>query len=221
MTRLRLFRLAVFALAVFFFIDRALISNWDAFGSMFRYLTIWALTGNLIAAAAMLIPRYGLPDGRADALLATQAILNAIVVFSYWRLYFIDPTLVNGSNEIVAYREYYLHLVGPLLMWIDFMGIKRGFRQVLPAIAGLAILILAYTLWAELLVGPRNDAPVGTVTSGLPYPFMNDMELPQRLRFYGSIFVTGLAFVALFRGLAWLRDRAQPSSASKAASPER
>ncbi|MCR9088132.1 MAG: androgen-induced gene 1 family protein [Rhodobacteraceae bacterium] len=221
MTRLRLFRLAIFALALFFFVDRAFIANWDAFGAMFRYLTIWALTGNLIAAAAMLTPRYGRPDGRADGWLSTLAILNALVVFSYWRLYFINPALVNGSNEIVAYREYYLHLLGPALMWIDLMLIKRGFRRVLPAVAGLSVLILAYTLWAELLVGPLNDAPVGTVTSGLPYPFMNDMALPQRLRFYGSIFLTGLVFVALFRGLAWLRDRAQPSSASRAASPER
>lgn len=221
MTRLHLFRLTVFALALFFFIDRAFISNWDAFGGMFRYLTIWALTGNLIAATAMLIPRYGLPDGRADGVLATIAILNALVVFSYWRLYFINPALVNGSNEIVVWREYYLHLLGPLLMWVDYFAIKRGFRRILPAIVGLSVLILAYTLWAELLVGPRNDAPVGTVTSGLPYPFMNDMELPQRLRFYGSIYVTGLVFIGLFRGFAWLRDRSQSSPASSAASPDR
>ena len=221
MTRLRLFRLTVFALALFFFVDRALIANWDAFGGMFRYLTIWALTGNLIAAAAMLMPRYGEPDGRADGALATLAILNALVVFSYWRLYFISPALVNGSNEIVLWREYYLHLLGPLLMWVDFMTLKRGFRRVLPAVAGLAVLVLAYTLWAELLVGPRNDAPVGRVTAGLPYPFLNDMTLPARLRFYASIFVTGLVFVALFRALAWVRDRAHSSSASSAASPER
>ncbi|MEM8957358.1 MAG: hypothetical protein AAGC86_06025 [Pseudomonadota bacterium] len=221
MTRPRLFRLTVFALALFFFIDRALIANWDAFGGMFRYLTIWALTGNLIAAAAMLMPRYGEPDGRADGMLATLAILNALVVFSYWRLYFINPALVNGSNEIVLWREYYLHLLGPLLMWVDFLGLKRGFRRVRPAVLGLAVLVLAYTLWAELLVGPRNDTPVGTVASGLPYPFLNDMTLPERLRFYVSIFVTGLVFVALFRGLAWVRDRSQGSSANSAASPER
>lgn len=218
---IRTFRLLVLALAAFYVTDRAFAANWDAFGGMFRYLTIWGLVGNFIAAAAMLTPAYGRPDGRLDGVLSALAILNALVVFSYWRLYFTDPTLVNGDKPVVAYREYYQHLIGPILMWIDFMLIKRGFRRIQPAVIGLAVLVLAYTLWAELLVGPRNSEPVGTVTSGLPYPFLNDMTLPGRLRFYASIFATGLVFIALFRGLAWLRDRAQPSSASSAVSPDR
>lgn len=218
---IRSFRLIILALAAFYFVDRGLSADYTAFGAQFRYLTIWALTGNLVAAAAMLTPHYGQPDGRADGALSALAILNALVVFSYWRLFFTDPALVNGTKQIVAYREYYLHLVGPLLMWIDLLLLKRGYRRALPSIAGLAVLIIVYALWAEVLVGPRNDAPVGTVTTGLPYPFLNDMDLQDRLIFYSTIFATGLVFVALFRGLAALRDRTQPSSASSAARPDR
>lgn len=218
---IRIYRLAVFALALFFFIDRAFIANWSSFGGMFRYLTIWGLTGNLIAAAAMLAPRFGQPDGRGDALLSVNAILSALVVASYWRLYFINPSLVHGDNQIVPWRDLYLHLVGPALMWIDFFLIKRGFRRLLPALIGLVVMFIAYVAWAELLVGPLNDTPVGSVTSGLPYPFLNDMTPDQRIRFYILTCIAGAVFVLMFRAIACGRDRLYPSSASNAFSPER
>ena len=32
------------------------------------------------------------------AFISATAVLNIMVVFLYWRLYFIDPALVNGDN---------------------------------------------------------------------------------------------------------------------------
>lgn len=203
-TRIRAYRLIVLALVAFYFVDRFFVENFDEFGWQFRYLTIWALTGSLIAAAMMLTDRFGGRDDRGAVFVSVVAVINALVVSSYWRLYFQDPTLVNGNNQIVAYREYYLHLIGPVLQWIDVLFLKRGFRFPLKTALWLGVLVVAYLLWCEGLVAPLNDEPVGSVTSGLPYPFLNDMALPARGVFYGVTYVSGLVFVMLFWGLARL-----------------
>lgn len=207
----RAYRWIVLLLALAFFIDRATIedfADWSDFGWQFRYLTIWALTGSLIAAALMLTRRFGQRDGRGAVFVSVVAVLNMIVVLSYWRLYFDDPTLVNGDNTIVPLREYYLHLAGPVLQWIDVLAIKRGFRRVVSVAAWLGVAVLAYLGWSEFVVAPLNDDPVGTVTAGLPYPFLNDMAPGARLAFYGVTWASGLVFIAILRGAQALVDRA-------------
>jgi len=196
------YRWGVLLLAAFYFLDRAAVESfvWHDFGWQFRYLTVWSLTLNLIAAAMMLTRQFGRPDGAGGVFLGLAATLNMIVVVSYWRLYLTDPALVNGGRPIVAYREYYLHLVGPLLQWIDLLALKRGFRRPVAVAGWLGVLVIGYLLWAELVVAPLNDAPAGSVTQGLPYPFLNDMAPWQRLRFYATTWVSGLAFIALLRG---------------------
>ncbi|MGB5833771.1 MAG: hypothetical protein WBG92_17505 [Thiohalocapsa sp.] len=203
----RHFRILVLLLTIGYFVEVAATANYSSFGAQFRFLTIWALTGNLIAAAAMLRSGYGRPDGRFDIALSVLAIINVLVVFSYWRLFFIDPALVNGDNTPKPYREYYLHLVGPILMWIDLFWLKRGFRRLLPVLIWLAVVVLTYVAWAELLVGPLNAKPVGDVTSGLPYPFLNDLEPQARATFYGTIYGTGAVFTLIFYGFLALLQR--------------
>ncbi|MGS4946954.1 hypothetical protein ACVDG3_15865 [Meridianimarinicoccus sp. RP-17] len=217
----RAYRWIVLLLAIVFFIDRATVedfADWSDFGWQFRYLTIWALTGSLVAAAMMLTRRFGQRDGRGAVFVSVVAVMNMIVVVSYWRLYFDDPTLVNGDNDIVPAREYYLHLAGPLLQWIDVLAIKRGFRRVLAVALWLGVAVLAYLGWSEFVVAPLNDEPVGTVTAGLPYPFLNNMPPTARLAFYGATWASGLVFIALLRGLQGLVDRAG-SPARPASSP--
>jgi hypothetical protein len=58
--------------------------------------------------------------------------------------------------------------------------------------------IAAYLAWSEFFVQRFNDVPTGAVTSGLPYPFLNDMELPARLQFYGLNFGVALGFLIGF-----------------------
>jgi len=36
----------------------------------------------------------------------------------------------------------------------------------------------------EVILQPINTIPSGTVTNGLPYPFLNDMEVFERFVFY-------------------------------------
>jgi hypothetical protein len=207
----RRFRILVLLLAIGYSIEVATTANYSSFGAQFRFLTIWALTGNLIAAMAMLRPGHGHSDGRFDTALSVLAIINVLVVFSYWRLFFIDPALINGDNTPKPYREYYLHLVGPILMWIDLFWLERGFRRLLPVLGWLAVTVLLYVGWAELLVGPLNAEPVGDATSGLPYPFLNDMEPPARATFYGTIYGTGVIFTLMFYGIGLMSRRRSAS----------
>jgi hypothetical protein len=206
------YRWIVLLLAAFFFLDRMTVETFtdlSDFGWQFRYLTIWALTGSLIVAAMMLTPAFGRADARGALFVAVVAVLNMIVVVSYWRLYFTDPTLVNGGNVIVPHREYYLHLIGPALQWADALWLKRALRRAGAVALWLGAVVVAYLVWAELIVAPLNDDPVGLVTAGLPYPFLNDMTLPARLGFYAATWASGLVFLAVLCALQWALDRAR------------
>ena len=211
------YRAAVLVLAASYSVDRALAETWVMadFGWQFRYMTNWALTLSLISAGLMLTERYGrrdgpdgIRDGRPGAVFASvTAVINMMVVASYWRLYFQDPTLVNGETAPVPYREYYLHLVGPALQWADVLLLKRGVRHLRATALWLGLLVLAYVGWAELVVAPLNDEPVGSVATGLPYPFLNDMTFPARLGFYAATGAAGLVFLLILRGVQAAVDR--------------
>lgn len=207
----RTYRWIVFLLAAFYFAEQFWVrefGNMDKFGWQFRYLTIWALTGSMISAGLMLRPGWGTPgDPKGEVLAGLVGVINMMVVVSYWRLYFTDPALVNGENVPVLYREYYLHLLGPLLQWIDMLWIKRAFRRYAPVALWLAVLVIVYLSWAELVVSPLNAEPAGHVTNGLPYPFLNDMAADQRAIFYGVTFASGLVFAAVFWGLQRILPR--------------
>lgn len=226
--RVRLFRIGVLALAIVYSVDRATFESWALhdFGWQFRYLTIWALTLSLISAALMLTPAFGRPDTRGAGFVAMTSTVNLIVVISYWRLHAIDPALVTGGREIAVWREGYLHGVGPALQVCDMLCLKRAGRACRGACFGLLAVCLAYVGWAEWLVAPLNDRPVGTVTTGLPYPFLNDMAAPARARFYAATFGLGLACIlGLWLaqiGLDRLRGLQAPRSAARtAARPSR
>ena len=95
--------------------------------SNFRYLTIWGLTGAMVSSYLLYrSKRNNLPE-TYRAFVSAVAVLNAMVVFLYWKLYFIDPSLVNYSGSIVWFQEYYLHALGPLLIILDALFFKQIF----------------------------------------------------------------------------------------------
>ena len=156
-----------------------------------------------------------LEEGRStrrwDGFVSMTAVINAMVVFLYWRLFFADPTSVTRDGALGQfYLEMYLHGLGPALQIIDTLFVHRSYRRLLPALFWLFGVIGAYVVWAELAVGPLNDAPVGAVTSGLPYPFLNDLALSGRAVFYGSNFVIAVVLLLVFAGAAWLIRRTFP-----------
>jgi len=200
----RRYRWAVLVLAAGYFLYQfKAVAAWEP-GWQFRYLTIWALTASLASAWATL--RFDRGEGPPPYVLASvAAVFNAVVVLMYWKLFFTDPALVNGDGPILWWQEYYLHLLGPVLQWIDALLLLGAFRRPLATLAAVVAVTLAYIGWAELVVRPLNDAPAGSVTSGLPYPFLNDMAPAERLRFYLTTTLTTLGFTALGVALTWAR----------------
>ena len=200
---IRAYRLLVLMLALGFTVYQLGRDDWSSPGGPLRYLTNWALIASGFAALAMVARSLGISDRRRDALVAVAAVMNAVVVIQYWRLYLMDPANVTSGDPLPWWLEYYLHLAGPMLQWFDALVILRAFRtghgRALGALIGL---VVAYALWAEMFVGPMNDRPVGSVTSGLPYPFLNDMALQARLTLYAVNAVVVAVFYAAFVGLA-------------------
>jgi len=214
------YRWTVLLLAMGYFIYLFWSTDKTAFGWQFRYLTIWALTTNVLVAGQMLRLSLGKTTKDWNNFVSMGVVLNVVVVVNYWKLYFENPASLNASGQgLVWYMEYYLHLMGPLLMAIDAFLILGVFRN-LPRVFLYALLLgTAYPLWSEFVVGPMNSQPAGSVTNGLPYPFLNNMEVSQRLTFYGIIIVTIFVFIGLgwglSRGIAALRHNQLPAAVAE------
>ena len=201
------YRWMVFLLALGYFLYLFRGTDKTAFGWQFRYLTIWALTTNVLVAGQMLRLSLGKTTKDWNSFVSMGVVLNVVVVVNYWRLYFEDPTSLSTSGQgLVWYMEYYLHLMGPLLMVIDAFLILGVFQN-LPRVFLYALFLgTAYPLWAEFVVAPMNSQPAGSVTNGLPYPFLNNMDVSQRLTFYGIIIGFNFVFIGLGWGLSrWIQ----------------
>ena len=192
------YRWIVFLLAAGYCGYQIMFGNWTGPGGPFRYLTIWALFLSCYSASRMLALSGGQSTRTHEVTATCAAVLNVMVVFLYWRLYFIDPALVNNGGQIVWWLEYYLHGLGPALQIIDALFIGAVFHRVWRAIIPLILIIAAYVAWAELFVQRFNDSPLGSVTSGLPYPFLNNMELAERSVFYAVNAGTAMGLLVVF-----------------------
>lgn len=202
----RVFRILIAGLAIFYFVE-PLFNDLGEFLRRPKFLTIWGLYGSLVTALLMLGRSFSLIEKRFDGFVSMVIVLNILVVFLYWKLYFEDPSLVNSDGPIVWWKEYYLHLLCQILMWIDAFFIFGAWRKIGAGIAWLLAAIAGYVALIELYAQPRNAEPVGSVTNGLPYPFLNNMELGERLVFYGTTAGTGLVFVIVTIGIAWALRR--------------
>lgn len=206
-----IFRWAAFLLAAGYCIRTLVFGGWDAFGGPFRFLTIWALFASFFAFSRMMAIEEGRSDKRWDGFVCMTAVINTMVVFLYWRLYFADPMSVTTDGELGAWHiEIYLHLVGPLLQVIDTIFIHRSYRRLGPAFAWLLGVIGVYVTWAEFVVQPMNSTPAGSMTSGLPYPFLNSLEVGDRMGFYVTNLTFGAALLLLYAGTAWAVRRRFP-----------
>lgn len=209
-----LYRWAVFLLAAGYAVRMVLFSDYDAFGGPFRFLTIWALFMSYFAASRMIALEEGRTERRWDAFVSATAVMNAMVVLLYWRLFFNDPASVTRNGELGEWwLEFYLHGLGPLLQWIDALFIHRAFRRIGAGLATLFGVVFTWICLAEFVIQPLSDTPTGTVTNGLPYPFLNSMEVSERLVFYGANFAVAVVFFAGFAALAWVIRRFLPKAA--------
>ena len=205
-----IYRWIVFLLAAGYCLYQMFLGSWSGPGGPFRYLTIWALFLSFYAASRMLALSEHRITRRHEVTAMCAAVLNVMVVFLYWRLYLTDPSLVNGGNPIIWWLEYYLHALGPALQIIDALFIGAVFRRVWRAAVPLLVIIAAYVAWAELFVQRFNSKPVGDVTSGLPYPFLNSMELAERATFYGVNAAIAMVLLLVFGVLGAVLYRIWP-----------
>ena len=206
------YRWIVFLLAAGYVLRTLIFGDYSGFGGPFRYLTVWALGASFFSASRMMAIEEERSENRWDGFVSMTAVINTMTVFLYWRLFFADPSSVTQDGSLSAWHlELYMHGLGPLLQLIDALFIHRSFRRLGFAIAWLIGVIGAYALWVEFLVAPNTDAPVGAVTSGLPYPFLNNLEGSERAVFYGANLVMALALLAIFAGISWIiRRQFQP-----------
>jgi hypothetical protein len=215
--QIKIYRWIVFLLAAGYTLNKLFTGDYSEPGGPFRFLTHWALFLSFFSASRML----ALSERRTDTLHEITAmcasVLNTMVVFLYWKLYLTDPALVNGNGPLVWYQEYYLHGLGPALQIIDALFIARAFKRPLRAVPVLLSIILTYVLFSELFVQRFNDTPLGSVTSGLPYPFLNSMVFGERAGFYGFNAAVSLAILLAFAGIAWAINRVifRPVSAER------
>ncbi|MEM9710389.1 MAG: hypothetical protein AAF871_16565 [Pseudomonadota bacterium] len=193
------------------------IGDYEPPGGPFRFLTIWALVMSFWSASRMLAISEKRTQASWSAWVAVTAVVNALVVLLYWRLWLEDPALVQSQGTPAWHQEYYLHAVGPLLQWIDALFVYGAIRRIWQPALGLLAVIVAYIAWIELFVSPFNRFPYGSVTNGFPYPFLNSLTFDGRLDFYITTAITGFVFLGLFWGasvaLRWLRRPTAPRPA--------
>ena len=192
------YRWAVFLLAAGYCVYQTVYGSWSGPGGPFRYLTIWALFLSFYSASRMLALSEDRITRTHQVTATCASVLNVMVVYLYWKLFFIDPALVNNGGPIDWHQEYYLHGLGPALQIFDAMFIGRVYRRVWRALLPLLVIIAAYVAWAELFVQRFNAKPQGSVTSGLPYPFLNSMEFSERAVFYAANAGTAMALLLVF-----------------------
>lgn len=202
------YRWIVFLLAAFYVLRMIFFGGYDGFGGPLRYLTNWALILSFFASAAMLAISLGKSDRRIDTFVSVTAVINVMVVILYWRIYFADPYAFQASGELgVWWQAYYWHGLGPALQIFDALFIHRSFRKPIKAIIGVVGVVATYLVWIETLVEPNNATPVGSVTSGLPYRFLNSLEWDGRLSFYITNSVVAVVLMLVFIGAAWIIRR--------------
>ena len=213
MNKTLIFRSVVTAVAVFYCLRFIFLGDFEHFAGPFRYLTIWGLFLATFAHSRTLLISLGRSEKRWDGFIGAAAIVNAMVVILYWRLYFADPMSVTSDGALGApWLEYYLHGVGPLLLWIDALFLHRGFRRLVASALWLLGIIAAYVAWAELVVQRFATFPTGTVTSGLPYRFLNNLEFDGRANFYVTNFIVAVVLLVIFACVAWVIRRIAPKA---------
>ncbi len=201
---MRTIRWGIFALTAGFFVFKLFTANWDYVGGHFRFLTIWALTFSALSSWFMLRLSMGWATARREVFASVTVVLNLTVVLMYWKIYFEDPSLFYGADGQPGpwYEEYFLHALGPALQVFDALILLGAFTQMKRVAAYVTALPIAYLIWIEFIISPLNDGPVGSVTTGLPYLFLNNMDVAGRAMFYLTTTITMLVLMLVAWGLA-------------------
>jgi len=119
--RIRIYRWIVLLLAAGYWLYLATTSSYSAAFGPFRFLTIWALTCSVLTAWQLLAISRGKADDRWDGFVSMTAVVNAMVVFLYWRLFLSDPASVGHMIQAGVGSHVTLQLGGK----VDMLAIGR------------------------------------------------------------------------------------------------
>lgn len=198
-----IFRWFVFLLAAGFVLRQIVFAgDYAHAGGPFRFLTTWAQLLSFFAASRMLALSERRSTHDWPILVAVAAVVNGMVVILFWALWLDDPTKVRAGTPLPWHVTYYIHAIGPALLWFDALAVYGGLRRFWWSLAALVGTLLAYLIWVEVFVGPLNEVPYGAVTSGLPYPVLNDLEPGVRAALYAQAIVGALMLLLVLFGLA-------------------
>lgn len=191
-----LFSLFASALAAVYFIYDLTITNYAYVGWNLRFLTIWGLVAALITHLYCAFKRINKQTITLNTLINTSTLINVMVAFLYWRLYLIDPSLVNGDKTPVWIREYYLHALGPLLIVIEAVFLSSQFKPYLKSWLWSMVVCIAYSAWIELIIRPLSL--MSPAWSKIPYPFLANLSGYKLVEFYIQTYITAsIVFVIL------------------------
>ena len=195
-TWLSAWRGAFLALTAAFWLWQFTTAELAQFGWQFRFLTNWGLTLSL-AHAVLAWRAFRVPGAEPPETLAVvAALVNGLVIYLYWSIRLSGGGL--GDGPIWSVNNLYLHAVGPGLQIVDAVLVLQVFRHPIRAVPAFIALVVAFIAWIEFAVAPLNATPIGSVTSGLPYPFLNDLDPGERATFYGQAATGGLLLMLVF-----------------------
>lgn len=219
-TGIQTFRIVVFGLTFGMLVFQCVTDEWTHLGGPFRHLTIWGLTASTLSAWFMLQLSMGWSSVRREVFASVTVVLNLTVLLMYWKIYFEDPSLFYGADGAPApwYEEYFLHGLGPGMQIFDALFLLGVFTRMKAVTAWVIALPVLYLSWIEFVIRPLNSDPVGSVTAGLPYLFLNNLDVAGRAMFYLTTTLTMLVLMLLAWGFAALIRRVRPSSPEDARS---
>lgn len=219
---MRTVRVVIFAMTAAMFVYKIFETDWSYFGGHFRFLTVWGLTASTISAWFMLRLSMGWSTARHEVWASATVVLNLTVLLMYWKIYFEDPTLFYGADGAPSpwYEQYFLHGLGPAIQIYDALFLLGAFRPIRRIALVVTALPIAYLSWVEFVIRPMNDRPIGSVTEGLPYLFLNNLDVAGRAQFYATTTVTMLVLMLLAWGAAvGVRKLRRDPSAGPRSSP--
>ncbi|MDG2347884.1 MAG: hypothetical protein P8L77_00255 [Gammaproteobacteria bacterium] len=174
---IRNYRYIVFAFAMSYWLNLYIMYGFQ----FLHYLTNWGLTLSVVCAGLLAFESAFQKQLRINSLVIATFCLNAVVMILYWKLYFKDPDLLYaGRTPMPWYRDDYVHLLCPLTQMFDALVFKQAFsNRLFKGVVYYLCLSFAYSICSEFLFA-------------LPYPFMWDLDLGQRVAFYAQGQVTGV-----------------------------
>ena len=186
---IRNYRYIVFFIALSYWLNL-----FSMYGFQFlHYLTNWGLTLSVICAGLLSYESTIQKTLRINSLIIAVFCLNSVIMVLYWKLYFKNPDLLYaGRTPMPWYRDDYVHLVCPLTQMFDALVFKQAFsNKLFKGFLYFVLVALVYSICSEVIFA-------------LPYPFLWDLDLGQRISFYIHAQLTGLAAFSVGVGLSVL-----------------